>query len=109
MKNIFIRLLILLFIGDNMENEKEPIFPLSDEDKRFIISFLGAVGEMDAIKNIIRGKKLPRSIPQFVICRTAKKRPELVLKSYDFAKDKGNEYFRYLMQNEDIQKMFMRK
>lgn len=92
-----------------MENENEAIFQLSEDDKKFIISFLGAVGEMDAIKNIIRGKKLARSLPQFVVCRTAKKKPELVLKGYDFAKDKGSEYFRYLLENEDIQKMFMRK
>ncbi|MFW6083532.1 MAG: hypothetical protein ACOC7O_02720 [Thermoplasmatota archaeon] len=92
-----------------MEEEKEQIFTLTDENKRFIISFLGAVGEMDAMKNIIRGKKLPRSVPQFIICRTAKKRPDLVLSGYDFAKDKGSEYFKYLLQNKDIQKMFMRK
>lgn len=91
-----------------MENEKESVFELSKEDKEFIISFLGAVGEMDAMKNIIRGKKLARSIPQFALCRTVKKRPELVLKGYAFAKDKGSDYFRYLSQNEDIQEMFMK-
>ena len=89
-----------------MEDDKENMFQISEKDKKFIISFLGTVGEMDAIKNIIRGKKLARSIPQFVVCRTAKKRPELVLKGYDFAKDRGSEYFRYLIENEDIQKIF---
>lgn len=92
-----------------MDDKKESIFTLSDDNKKFIISFLGAVGEMDAMKNIIRGKKLSRSVPQLIICRTAKKRPDLVLSGYDFAKDKGSEYFKYLLQNKDIQKMFMRK
>ncbi len=92
-----------------MEDDEKTIFPLSDEDKKFIISFLGSVGEIDAMKNILRGKKLTRSIPQFVICRTAKKRPELILEGYDFAKVKGSEIFHYLLQNEDVQELFMKK